>query len=587
VFLGDYFSLRHVRQDRLRGDSWLARGTGGTRRAIPQAELFVVLVAAIIPPIVKLTCYPDYPGSDDAFIHLTVVRNIAHGNGWGIEPGHRVNISTSPLFTLILSGIAALGASGAWVGQIISMAFAMAGILCLHRACVDTSDTPLLRACSVLLGAFQVHLWRWSGVVMETTLAALLVILVFRLYYRVQRHSDTRLRDGICLGAVIGLALLTRPELGLLLPSCVVPLIWFRTGSRLRTTSCVLAGFVIVTSAWLSFSRMYFGAILPTSFYAKTRSFHLGNLEVAHEVVKVLVSGAPCILFLIAVFGATYVWRGRPQISQRIWSEVFPVAFFPLALFAFYLTKTSHLQSPARYCLPALTAMPLLVCLLGEALWVRDSRAWLGRLAVVCATVQIVLSLYVNHTYVTPVLREFKSNYWRAMRDAARELVRVCKAGDTVLVEVDIGVVSYEDHGRCRIADGGALASPELRGMSFPERIDRSHANYVLESMGQSGRVLAMADRRLESVHSWTFRSHAVAYSDAMFVCNLYRVSTVSHTVGATGWSRGDELVAYGRGVGGGVKAALEPSHQLLDHSLSAGYEIPASRLGCRCAFSM
>ena len=45
-------------------------------------NLLVYLVAAV-PILIKLVCYPAYPGSDDAYIHLTMVRNLTHALGWG------------------------------------------------------------------------------------------------------------------------------------------------------------------------------------------------------------------------------------------------------------------------------------------------------------------------------------------------------------------------------------------------------------------------------------------------------------------------------------------------------------------------
>jgi hypothetical protein len=65
--------------------------------------LMALSLACVLPHATKLGYYPDYPGFDDAFIHLRVAENLAHGKGWGINAFEPINVSSSPLFTLILS----------------------------------------------------------------------------------------------------------------------------------------------------------------------------------------------------------------------------------------------------------------------------------------------------------------------------------------------------------------------------------------------------------------------------------------------------------------------------------------------------
>jgi hypothetical protein len=56
-----------------------------------------------VPLLVKLFCSPHYFGSDDSYIHLQVARNLISSRLWGINPGVRCNLSTAPLFTLLLA----------------------------------------------------------------------------------------------------------------------------------------------------------------------------------------------------------------------------------------------------------------------------------------------------------------------------------------------------------------------------------------------------------------------------------------------------------------------------------------------------
>ena len=63
----------------------------------------LVILISVVPLLVRQIFFPEYPGPDDAFIHLAVINSIAKFNTWGINPGENINLSTSPLFTVIFS----------------------------------------------------------------------------------------------------------------------------------------------------------------------------------------------------------------------------------------------------------------------------------------------------------------------------------------------------------------------------------------------------------------------------------------------------------------------------------------------------
>ena len=488
-------------------------------------ELLIILVLAAIPLAVKVARYPDYPGSDDAFIHLSIVRNLSHGFGWGIAQGTRVNMSTSPLFTMLLAGLASAGLSGIVPGQVVSGICAMVGIVCIHRVTVLLCDVSWMRILSVVLAAFQVHLWRWTGVVMETTMTSVFVVVAFYAYYHILNQDSDQWQRWFVLGMILGGGYLVRPELGILLATFLISLFFVPKQGGTRAFVSTLGGFAVVAGSWVGFCHLYFGSIEPTSYYAKTTAFHVWNQVVAKQIGEVILSGCVFSLLLICTLATGLAWSTRREGSRSRRHELLPALVFPLALLGFYLTKTTYLQSPGRYCLPAVSTIPFVVSILGREYRGAKRLPVIKVFGILCLCGHVAMMLYVNEKYIVPVLRDFKGNYWSTMRQAASAVGERCKAGDKVLVETDIGVVSYEAHGVCEVADGGGLASPELQGLSLREQMARSGAEYVIQSLGSSPHELARGEPSLIPMGVWPFRSHSVGEGGRVYYCNLYRVS--------------------------------------------------------------
>jgi hypothetical protein len=486
-------------------------------------------VLILVPAIVKLLSYPAYPGSDDAFIHLTVARNFATGESWGINPGERVNLSSSPIFTLLLTLCDTLGLNSLEAGKVISLVASSAAILLLYLTLAAITDSSLLRLAGTLLGAFNIHLWRWNGVVMETSLALFSVYLVFYLYYVHCKRETYRLGPYFLTGLAIGLAMLVRFELAMLLGCLLLDLAINGAGKRLRQATILCTGFMVAGAPWYVFSFIYFGSLLPTTFYAKTSSLQLINGTVTRQIAVVVLSayGIP----LLVAGGALLLQPLRSNQIRRFYEvslrPFVGVVLFPLVLFAFYYLKTGGLQSPSRYYLPALGAIPLICTIIAAGY---QDRISYKRFAAVVAGV-VVLSagttVVLNQLFIAPVLTSFKDNYWKSMRETSLFLARHADSNDVVLVEVDIGILAYYGEHSFEIADGGGLASPELQGLSVSEQIAVSRPKYVVESIGTAKGSLAKGMPILELVFYQPYRSHSTQQAgDEWQFCNVYRLAT-------------------------------------------------------------
>lgn len=262
------------------------------------------------------------------------------------------------------------------IGMAISTLFTIVALYLVYCLEVVETGSPTLALLGLALAAFNIHLWRWNGVVMETTMVFFFVILVFFLYYGFAKKPKAGNRQFFLLGLVIGLAVLTRYELALL-PICIVAeLAIIRPAYRITRSMIIALGFLTLFVPWLLFAWAYFGSALPTTFYAKTSGWHLINIGVLETLVQVILSAymAPLLAALIL---ALLVARKRKSKFDQLLRERFSILLFPILLFAFYYLQTESLQSPARYFLPALAAVPLLFVFVTKHCLPAVRRTWI------------------------------------------------------------------------------------------------------------------------------------------------------------------------------------------------------------------
>lgn len=490
------------------------------------ATIVLLAGAILLPAGVRLLCYPRYPGSDDAFIHYAVAANLAAGRGWGIQAGEPVNLSSSPLFTLAAAGLMLLGGDPWTNGSRLTLLAACAGVWLTWWAArrLGLEGVP-----AALLAATNLHLWRWTGAFLETTLAWAVTPLVVGCGAGLAARGERRFAAWTALGALFGVAALLRYELALL--AAAFALQAWRDGTRPRWGG-LGAGLALVTAPWAFFALRRFGTLVPTTLAAKSSAaLHWPSTAVLEGLGKVALSAAPGALLLIAL-GAAWGWRHRGAAEAGRWAvRRLHLWLPPLAVALFYSVRMDVLQSPGRYFLPF---TPLLALLAAAAL-PPARRGWLigGGLAL-ALVLQATLALAINQRRVAPVLRGMETGYVAAMREAAAELRRRCRPGEEVLVLTDIGVLSTAGTGACRILDGGGLATPTLIGLSVPEMIDRRRPRWVIESLGDPRRPLpAAAAAPLEEVWRREFPSHGIARPERRYVVRLFALHTTG--VGATG----------------------------------------------------
>lgn len=491
-------------------DSTLSRSCG--------AVLVAVLIMA--PALVKLISYPAYPGPDDAFIHIAVAEHILRGEGWGIADYDRVNLSSSPAFTLLLLPVFAIGSIG--LAQALSLVFACAAtaVTFFGTRVITASNTCGFAA--LVIATSNVHLWRWSGTVMETSLAYLVVTVIAVATIRLIQTRRYSVRSLVLLGALVGFGAIVRFEIAVFLPLSIIAL-WIPWRANGRQIAAVVVGFIVAALPWIVFATVYFGTPIPTTFFAKTNGIHLVNGAAMKAIGGVVVTGSGVSLLIaaVAIALAGRSSKGRERLRDLAIPLLFLVGW-PTGLFAFYYIKMDAAMISARYVLVGMATWPLAVGLMvSDVSRKRPYRLWLAAALVGC----LIAGLVINTIVVRPVLTAFNGGYRAVMADGARYMRDHCQPGDSALIDFDIGIMAVEGIGNCSLVDLGALATPELRGLTLAETLSRIKPTYLVETTGRSRNELAAEYPQLSLRMSAGYTNRGVVNAGQEYL-NIYRVTT-------------------------------------------------------------
>ncbi|MBM9499097.1 hypothetical protein JWG44_02365 [Leptospira sp. 201903071] len=223
-------------------------------------------------PLYTILFYESAWLSDDSFITFRVVDNFLNGFGLRWNPLERVQVYTHPLWMFLLLPIQAL------VREISISAYLLSyvcGVLFLFVSVYTFSkfknSVGIIAVFFIILYSSRIFVdYNTSG--LENPLSNLLLLLFFIRIDSVYPSSEKRIskKDGLWLGILTALLLLTRLDLALLL---LIPLIvLFLRISRNEKFPFLIYGILglLPWFCFLLFSLVYYGSIFPNTFYAKT-----------------------------------------------------------------------------------------------------------------------------------------------------------------------------------------------------------------------------------------------------------------------------------------------------------------------------
>jgi hypothetical protein len=388
-------------------------------------------------------------GFDDSYITYAVAQNLGQGHGLTFNPGTRLQVTTTPLYTLYLAPFAWLGASLPEVSRFSSMLFL-------------TADFTLILLIGRHLGS------AWIG-----RLAAVL-FLFNPLVLRTVGH-ETPLYMGLVLGAclayfhrhlipvaiLLALAVLCRGD------GVVIALVLLGAHLLEQRRFPVVPALVYVgiAGSWFLFAWLYFGSPLPNTLHAKIQqtAIYPERVSFLDTLIKLSLPHKLFTLIQVGLVAVGLFWAsGRKGLVLMVWAAAYVFGYWMLGV-------------PGLFFWWYVPLYPVVFLFLGAgavALWRRlpkGERPWSGHLAtaVVAGLLALMgwgLQKHYRHTYEYyvksrsgPRAATSKVGTYRAV---GQRWMKPCMKPDQRLAVAEIGALGY--YGRRPILDLFGLASPEV-----------------------------------------------------------------------------------------------------------------------------
>jgi len=263
---------------------------------------------------------------DDPFITYRYAENLAHGEGFVYNPGERILSTTTPLFTLLLTPLAYLGAYLPAYANLL-------GAFCLALGGLSLWD---------LSYSWKSPMVGWAGLMLYPTFPLLLITV----------GSETPIYLALCLATFAfyargrytltavsaGLATLARPDGALV---AVVLGLDYLIRQRKPIPRKAAAIFLAILLGWGIFAWAYFGSPLPVTLAAKQ---HQGAMAISQQffagfftILGWYASWPYALESIIAVAGLVFaLWKGRTWIIFLLWSVLYFVSYSILGVSRYF-----------------------------------------------------------------------------------------------------------------------------------------------------------------------------------------------------------------------------------------------------------
>ena len=460
----------------------------GTHGTLTQRLLVVGLLALAL--LARLV--PGERMVDDAYITFRYARNLVEGRGFVYNPGERVLGTTTPLYTLVLAGLALVTGSSDFpaLALLVNALAGAASVGLLYALGRHFADHWAPAAAAALLWAVAPHSVTFAIGGMETDLT---VALLLACSYA---HVTDRPR---AMAVCSALALLARPDTVILLGLLWLDLVLARLRKR-QLVGVFREGLITLTllAPWLIFGTLHFGSPLTASIAAKSVTYQLLPMEGAVRLLQHYATPffEHKVLPPVGVFAVFAVYCGLCALGSlracRRDRRTWPLIAYPLVYFAVFAVANPllfrwYLSPPLPfYFLLIFTGVWVLACDLGcflSNLKPETLEPEAGTLVILSLFTTAALALTINawdlHTdhgpdRPAPEMAWFKLELFYAR--AADIVLSHAEPGDT-LCAGDIGVLGYRT--RMRVLDTVGLVTAES-GHHYPATPDIYVTNYAI-----------------------------------------------------------------------------------------------------------
>jgi hypothetical protein len=298
--------------------------------------------------------FPHLP--DDAYISFRVARHLAEGTGLVFNPGEYVMGYSNFLWVSLLGVGGRLGVSPPVLGPALGviLGWGILGIVYFYLRHTYGGILAATAGAALLAANATFAFWLVGG--LEGPLFGLLLLAGVVLALDIDDESP--LHTYLILGALFGLAALTRPE-GVFYAVPVAGYLYLRKRKRERAklVAAFLGTTLLIFGLFVTWVAFYYGDPMPNPFYAKFHPISAELLARGYRISK---------LFLVGYLGVPIIVIGLWALATRLrWSSK---GWLPLSILAafvvFYLRVGGDLQVFYRMWF---WVLPVLALLLGEA----------------------------------------------------------------------------------------------------------------------------------------------------------------------------------------------------------------------------
>lgn len=422
---------------------------------------------------------------DDSYISYRYAWNLASGDGLTFNPGEWVEGYSNPLWVLLLAGPALVGIPPHWTGKLLGLAAGLGGLVYAWwflRRILEVSLLTTTAALAWLATSTAWGLYTASG--METPLFGLTIVAMC---------AHLGARQWWPAAAWCAAASLTRPE-GLLYTGPFVLVLLLDPQGPLRggrrrdlLALAVPAGSIF---GWRLLRLVLYGSSVPNTWHAK----NYGRRDLFERLEhnwpgawdglwgggEVLLAGG--LGFALVVIGVLLAMR-----RTRTWA----LAAVPLCLFTFLVVGGSDWMSLARFLVPGLPAIAVLMFYaLGQL--DRDTLPFGGVAVWGVAAAMIGVQLHQATEVFVDLPRGVHHNPAMDARGHAalgRYLATRIEPGDDEILLNEIGAVGYFSEGT--IVDTLGLVHAEV-----PHLYKRDANSVTQYFMGKYPRFVALHSQR-------------------------------------------------------------------------------------------
>jgi len=320
---------------------------------------------------------------DDAYIAYRYAEKFFTTGSLVFNDGEAINALTSPLHVFLLSVFRLFTIHIVWVNKVVSLLCLLGAVFMIWKQFESKSRLQILVLVFNLLSA-PILLWTFGGI---ETIYLLLVITAIVIGVWRLTDGERQLKRLTGIFFLMGIAFLFRYDSAIFLFPVALYL-WIRSNKRDFLIAATVGALLPVF--WLSVSYIYYGDLLPTSFYTKTpgitfEELYYNFIYIFYFSIYILTIPA-VIVFLVypaSLSAKLKVWIAHFRNRWWLYAGLLLTAGYGLTM------ATKHMMFSFRFFAPYIPVTSLLLLdLLDKISEIgsadQKARVWRSRLLFTC-----------------------------------------------------------------------------------------------------------------------------------------------------------------------------------------------------------